>query len=489
MRKKKLATVIVAALMTVTTCACSLTGSSSKEKEPIRDDMPEGIITDETSSLGINANATDLESKLENNMYYVVHDGYYYPVFSSYTSPRVDDASPADIAVPSADRQRYYTLEDEAKIPTLFPGDQLIFYSKDLLLESVTFERYYDMGETFGIRGLQRTEGGRYYLPLKDDEDTALYESELYELYGLGVSNILIDKIGGVQVTDAMVENGLIIGASRNQTYDMEIYTGTVYKHVNAVANFRAFRSYELYCTLQYTTLKDNFFEIQIPSCLTTGYYDVDGLGLMRLCKDSSFSSETDFNVQTLYPAISGSFNLDEDEEPIVYREDEVYSVADYEEFMELYETYRADDQGPLYCPVYSEDEEINRFKTNIYGTPGFVDPNEDPYTDEAKVKEKAETMKIAKQIKYDLWFPKDKDCQIIIPTDEGTGEAFIKFSNGSINALEYNKLDKQYETSFTGQGIRGTIVIGGLTKGYDINLKNAVLYDNQDGLEGKDIE
>lgn len=485
-RKSKFFTLIITSLLAMSMTACDLTGDGSKAVEPIKDNTPIGVTTDQTATTGIDSSSADFESKLENNTYYVVHDGIYYPLYSSYTSETLEDTKPEDLNSPDDARMRFYTLEDETEIPTLFPGDQLIFYSQEKLTDIIHWERYYDMGVTFGIRELKKTEGGRYYLDFSNDDVTTVFDrSELYEMYTLGVDEVLIDKIGDVQVTDSMVENGIIVGASKNQTYDMEVYTGTIYKHYNAVANFHAFRSYEVYASLDYTTLRDNFFEIEIPSCFTTGYYDIDNTGMFRLCKDYSYSPNTDYNVQILYPALEGRIQTGSGEEDFLsYERTEIYTVADYEEFM----SYK--DHPEIRTSCYSENEEINNFATNVVGTPGFVDPNEaeeefgDPF-----IKKEQVTMAVAKQIQYDLWFPEGKNCEIQINTDEGTGEAYIVFANGSVNALAFNKLDKRYETSLAGQGIRGRIVIGGLTKGYEILLKNAVIYENQDGLNGSDIE
>lgn len=482
MRKnKKFLAIVIASVLATSMSACSLFGTpSQKQQQIIQDNTPTGAVSDETSTQGIKASSPDFESKLTSDTYYVVHEDVYYPVYSSHTVGMDDNIS--EITSPSESRMRFYTLEDEIEIPTLYPGDQLIFYSDNKLTDVIHWERFYDMGITFGIYNLTRTEGGRYYLDFADDDNPCVFEeSELAELSTLGVDNVLIDKVGDIQITDAMVEDGIIKGASKNQTYDMEVYTGTIYKHYNAIANFHAFRSYEVYASLKYTTLRDNFFEIEIPSCFTTGYYDIDGMGMFRLCKDYSYSQETDYNVQVLYPAIEGIVTVGEDEY-ISYSKDEVYSVADYEEFLSY------PDHPALYTSKYSEDEAVNQFTTNITGTPGFVDPSEKTLfaTEDA---EDVQQMSIAKQIRYDLWFPAGKDCEITIPTDEGTGEAYILFANGSINGLIYNKLDKQYETKLSGQDIRGTIVIGGLTKGYDINLKNVVIYENQDGSAAAETE
>lgn len=487
-RFRKIIALGLATIMAASLSACSMTGSS-EEKHAIIDKTPTGLVSTETSSYGISASAPNLEKDLIDGAYYILHDGYYYPVYNYETSKAYDDTSFSELTSANPSRMIWFNIENEIEIPTLFPGDQIIYYSTEGILDKIIWERYYDMGYTFGIRNLQRTVGGRYYINTQDDnEDPIFFDSELYEILSLPVDSVLIDKTGDVQIDDTMVENGILMGATRGRTYDMEIYTGTIYKHYNAVANFHAFCSYEVYGTLKYTTLQDNFFEIDVPSYLETGYYNINGVGVFRLCKTKSFSEQTDFNVQTLYPALSGLIPVpgqkDEKGEPLYkyYNRDEIYTVADYEEYINNPE------HEENYPSLYSEEEEINSFSTNITGTLGFIDPNE-LIEDVAYETPESPKMVAAKQISYDLWFPKGKECEISIPTAEGTGEAFIKFDNGSVNGLTYNKLNNCYETAFTGQDVKGTLTIGGLKKGYDINLKNIQLYENQDGKQNAPAE
>lgn len=460
-------------------------GREPRSADVIMDMTVGGIITDETSTLGIDSTDKDFEKNLTNNTYYVVHDGIYYPLYAYYENEAYKDDSSSELYAVNSSRMMFYTLENEINIPTLFPGDQLIFYSTDTMLDVLSWERYYDIGITFGIYNLHRTVGGKYYLDLNNDKDNCIIpDSELASILDLGVPQVLVDRIGGAEIKDNLIDNGIILGAVKNEIYDMEIYTGTIYQHYNAYANVHAFRGYELYGSLSFKTLRDNFWEIEIPEYFVNGYYNINDGGLFRLCKDNSYSEMTQFNDPVLYPMLDGIYLL-EDGEYRIYSTDETYTMEDYL-FVTSLDTY-----SPAPPKRYSANEEINNFSTNIIGCTGFVDNSmDDFYMEIAQTAEKEETDRLhrANVLQYELWFPEGRTCRISIKSDETTGSATVRFANGSANTLTYNEFDDTYEASFTGTGIYGTITIGGFTQAYDIELTNIELYNGQDSVSANAV-
>ncbi len=483
--KKTIKSNLIIAIMTVFIALTGCGGRETKNTDIIMDMTVSGIITDETSTLGIDSLDKDFEKNLTNNTYYVVHDGVYYPLYTYYTNKAYRDDTSGELFAADSSRMMFYTLENEINIPTLFPGDQLIFYSTDTMLDVLSWERYYDIGITFGIYNLHRTTGGKYYLDLYNDKDNCtIPDSELASILSLGVPQVLVDRIGGAEIKDNLIDNGIILGAVKNEIYDMEIYTGTIYQHYNAYANIHAFRGYELYGSLGFKTLRDNFWEIEIPEYFVNGYYNLNDGGLFRLCKDNSYSEMTQFNDPVLYHILDKTYYLS-DEECHIYLSDETYTMEDYQ-FVTSLDVYE-----PVPLRRYSDNDEINNFSTNIIGCTGFVDNSmKDFYSEIARTveKEEADRLHSANVLQYELWFPEGRTCRISIKSDETTGSATVRFANGSANTLTYNEFDDTYEASFTGTGIYGTITIGGFTQAYDIELINIELYNGQDTISANSI-
>ncbi len=486
MKRNKILPILLSTAMVFGLTACEST-------EPIvyEGDVVEGLITDETSSLGIDSDSTDFESLLEDGQYYIVHNGVYYPVFTDMTNEVYDDFELKDANQSRNKEMMFYTLESEQNIPTLFPGDTIVYYSTDNMLQDIFFERYYDCGITFGLRDLQRTVGGKYYIDLENsDIASVLPNTSLSEIDTYDVPQVLIDKVGGIEVGDASVKDGIIMGATKGQSYDFEVYTGTNYKYLTGEANIHAFKDFELYESTNFTTLREHFWQITVPDYLVEGYYNINHMGMFRLCKDIFYSDSTNYNEQLIYPALKN----------YPYDEYESYTINDYYDYLMTIEDKYYD--STIKCSLYTEDEELlngeDGYKyqtTNIAGCINYVEPK-DPFDSDYDVSEQViyeeeEIARLTKSniIRYELWFPENKKCKVQIETEEGTGAAYIKFSNGSTNQLTYNKFDKVYETEFTGVGIEGIITISGLTNDYDIVLTNVDLYDNQDAGQVSDTE
>ena len=433
--------------------------STTVEKKEIKDNTTAGIIDYETSRLGIDSNKKDFESNLVSGTYYVVHEGIYYPAYTYLKN----EAANSKLEITSylrtnPKRMSFYTLENVVDIPTLFPGDHLVYYSTSDMLEYVLWERYKDLGATFGIRNLEKNKSGKYYVDLTADEECAIPDSELYDFYKLTVDDVMIDKVGGVVVDDDVVQDGIIIGATKGKAYDMEVYTGTYYKHYNAVANIEAMKAYELFTSINIDTLQDCFWEIDVPDYFVTGYYDINGTGIIRVVKEPSYSEETDFNVQLLFPD----------------NEKNNFSSTD--------------ENGYIAPAMYSECPDFNYFSTSQNeGTLGYVDPEAEAKEEEEKSNElvlpDASKFKEANAIEYELWFPEGKLCTIQIKSKSGetTGQAVVDFENGASSSLSYNRFDQVYEMTVNGKGNKGKITISGFWFDYDIELTNVEVYKNQD--------
>ena len=403
-------------------------------------------VSTETSTRGLDSSAKDFEEKLTDDTYYVVHDGMYYPVFTYLCNGSMDGNSPSDSV--DVTRQTYYMQTEYADIPTLFPGDHLVYYSTSNMLEKIVWERMKDFGYTFPLYSLQETPGGKYYLDFSSNDETPVVEDgSLSELATLKIDNILVDKVGGVAINDSVVKDELISGATEDTHYDLEVYTGTYYKHYDVVPDMRAFVAYELFASTDIDPLQDCFWEIDIPKYFVNGYYDVNGTGLVRiLMNDSKFDKNTDFNEQLLY--------LDPDSSNDVVR-------------------------------LYSENKQLNEFQQGSYPDKlGYVDPDaeQNSDTDETETTPDAQEFKQAAIKEYELWCPKGKACSIVITSKSGesTGSASVEYEDGSKAALTYNRLDQNYTLNFNGNDNKAVLTISGFWHDYNVKLTNAVIYKGQ---------
>lgn len=446
--KKQAVAILAAAMILLTGCGRDTSVATNNESE-IDNNVVSGVIDYETSSLGIDSNSKDFLEQLTDNSFYVVHEGIYYPLYTYYKNAYAKDNTSTIV---DEERMVFYTLENYSDIPTLFPGDHLVYYSTSTMLDTITWERYKPLGVTFGIYNLQRTTGGRYFLDFSDDDvETVIPNGTLYTLYDLAVNNITIDKIGGVTVDDAVVADGIIVGATEGKSYDVEVYTGTYYKHYSAIADTFAFKAYELFKTAGSNTLQDCFWEIDIPEYFVNGYYDINGLGMVRILKDISYSNETDFSEKILYM-------------------DEVENEYSYISRLSL----------------YSDIEELNEFKQTQYPDKiGYVDPDGDKTIEEEALAMLPEAAKFkeANVKEYELWFPEGKQCTIKIESKSGetSGSATIEFDTGGTAAVAYNRFDKVYLATINGKGNVGTLTISGFWYDYDISLTNVEIYSGQD--------
>jgi hypothetical protein len=439
---------VAAAVVSLAGCG---RGESASSKNKVEDLTASGDISWEMAD-GISPDAKDFEDQLVSGNYYVVHDGLYYPVASYIrTSTKVPTTYVEDT------RMQFFTTETENQIPTLFAGDTLVYYSTDALLDYVVWERYYDLGYTIGVYDILSMTNGRQYLDLS--EDCIITDSELYAMYDLGENSVLLDKIGGQQITADFIDHGIITGTQKSRTYDLEVYNGTYYQHYSATANIHAFRAYELFASVEYETLQDCFYEVQIPEYLVDGYYDVNSVGLLRLVREESYSDETEFNEQLLFPKTEYD-----------------YSTGEYVPSKTIWR--------------YSTFESLNNFSTNVEGALGYV-PEDDDTTEGSDGEESdseyaATVLKEATIKEIDLWFPEGRNCTIKIKSSTGelTGDIYVEMGN-TTKLITYNRIDGVYENTFTGKGEKGTLTVSGLFKTYDIELVNCEQYTGQDAQSG----
>lgn len=441
---RKLWLIFLAVAFLVTGCTATPT-----QEEVATNDM-------QTSSLGIHTNEKNWMDRLSDNMFYVIHNDTYYPVYTYLENAAAEEDNEYGVNLDyqvETEKMLFYTTDNEKNIPTLYPGDKLVYYSHNHLLSYITWERYYDMGYTIGVTNLLSDIGGRCYINKEDTDDnyTVLPDSELYALEKETASNILFDKIGGMQVTPDMIENGIITGTKKDTVYDVDVYTGTYYQYYSVTANYHALHAFELYASIDYQTMQDFIYEVTIPDYLLTGYYNLNSIGLVRIVREETYDEYTDFNEKLLYQS-DGYWSQDDPEYVYTYT--------------------------PPYC--YSDYEPLNHYATDLVDAFGYKEQ-----TEETESSVNADVLKedvvIQESIKkeYKLLLPDNKDCKIAVTSNKGekTGRITITYDSGKQVSETFNYVDGVYELSVKGKGEVVTLTIEGFYSGYDVILTNASLY------------
>lgn len=470
-------------ILTLSLCLPLLTGCSAnigrdipfletKEEEPKEIYDGKKLFTEETSELGIDSTAEDFEEQLVSGSYYVVHNGIYYPLYyhdaNFNTSGNI-----SNYADPS--KQLYFNVDTEKNVPTLFlqNGDSLVYYDTENIVDAIHWDRYYDLFYTIGIYNLKNTSGDRYYIDLEEDNGVFVTDAGLSELYNeLVTDQVLIGSIGNAKVDSNIVNHNLIDGLKKNKEYDIELYTGTVYNHYNVTCNTHALRLMEQFISVDYNTLQDSFYEIEIPDYLPTGYYAlktqtisggvVETGEAFRLVKEEGYNDSTDYNKQLLYTEASDDPNKTEEELALEQTQDPDYQKKK-EKNLSL--------SGDIMPGTYSEVEELNHYKAIFPGTLGYVDENS---TTEEKIEHNKIVLQEAIIRKIDVALSKEKVCKIEIKSkkNESTGDIYIIKDKKKI-PLEYDKIGQIYSVELDGDGSDVTLVISGLWHDYDINLTN----------------
>lgn len=434
-------------------CLCFLTGCSYSETQTKTDEPKDQMqyefdITGQTCDKGISLTDQDLYDKLINNTYYVVHDDILYPIYAG-----IDKTTNG--AWDEDDAANYYDMyifrsDLEKNIPTLFEGDRLVYYSKSNVLNYTMYYRMLDAGYSIGSVNLYKNISGRYFLNL-DDSENILYNSGLDDIYNQkDIDYVMFDKVAGVQITDDLIDGGVIKGLEKDKYYDFELYLGTFFKPITLQSNFHIFRGFEKFASVEYETLQDFLYEIKIPEYLTTGYYYLNGTGMMRYVEGNVYNTDTDFNVPLLFLP-----EFDENGDPV--------------------------DQSKY---LYSQHPDLNKFSTSLEGCLGYVDPN--TITDEFE-DENQQPIVLSQTVtkNFDLWLLPGKVCQIKIssPSLEKTGK--IKITVGDImKDATYNYLDDCYILEINGRGERATLSVSGFKNDYKIQLTDCEQYSGQDEVQ-----
>lgn len=261
---------------------------------------------------------------LENNRFYVWHnpDGSLTEDLSGTTDLSVFTVCPIGTVNwgknEYAHRTIWFNSVDDWEIPTLFPGDSLIYISNTSVPGQdddgkIHWERFADYGYTIGITSLVEDESGHYYLPASDSSDNILEGYVDVETDALDIaqyqnfvnSRVYIDQVGSIDIRSGLVsDGGTILNLDEGKEYLCKLFKGTYVSDFKLTASVHAFSSLESFDTFDWEFIANDSnlnnihscIEITLPPALKTGYYYVGGIGLFR------YVSIADLSVYNGYP-------------------------------------------------------------------------------------------------------------------------------------------------------------------------------------------
>lgn len=219
------------------------------------------------------------ENSLEIGSFYVKgQDGFY--KLPSGTVNFTEDEAIAKEADPS---RIIWFAEDDVLIPTLYSDDQLVYCTSEKIPSSFVWERYKDLGYTIGVSGLEANEANRY------EVEASAKSIKIDSSFNSGLGNIndgdilVVDKIDGKSISNTNVsDGGTITGLTSGKDYKVDTYIGSEFTSVDCKADTHAFSSFELYETSAYNFAQSNYIILTIPNYFRSGYYYLNGIGLVK---------------------------------------------------------------------------------------------------------------------------------------------------------------------------------------------------------------
>jgi hypothetical protein len=220
---------------------------------------------------------------------------------------------------PEPDKRIIMFGQDDATIPTLYSDGAIIYKAPDIdsaqesvsLPSDITLERFKDEGWSIGIHGLYvdekpASEGGTYGISKKyhvqSTSDTFYPGSSLSTANTYVGDQITIDKVGGVPLTEQNVSSGgTVTGLQKGKTYAVDMYDGSDYVGMDAVADTHMLTSYEVTYTDDYSMSKDNYLVIPMPDDLWSGYYIANGTGVFKYIRGKQGHVSENIDLNTPY--------------------------------------------------------------------------------------------------------------------------------------------------------------------------------------------
>lgn len=443
---------ITRVIMIVMTASFIFTGCSEKESNPYS-------VSEE------NLYATTLEK----NTYYIRHkkeDGYETEKIYCGMEKTMDDTLTEE---PSNERILMFS-SDWDKVPTIYEGEDFIFFSPTVIDETYNFERFEDLGYSVGMFNMEVTKSGRYSIATEEENFCKNSDAAVLAEYDNAI--LVVDKIGKYTlrvITDAdgeiqqetIDEKGNVVsysdpftraktisGLTKNKLYAFSLYDGTIERKHNLTANIRYMASMENVITHEYKYESDILVSFKFPDFFNSGYYMVDGGGIVR------YITAKDRNLVKTNADGTKNFDAIDFTKKNIPPEDYLYEYKYLEEEEKEKEEIKVNDYSRNDDEDDEEDEEVVGRREGVDHTTLNIDNGAD------------ETFSIDEPGKYKLIITFDDSSNKI-------AEGMISTPYGQILNMENrgnSMLSAVFNTEQTGYFEVYTANTGGRT--YDIRLE-----------------
>ncbi len=215
-------------------------------------------------------------SKMEKDFFYVKNGTKFYKTYRPVSGSGLTASASS-----RGDRVIGLLGSEEYQVPNHYLGEILAYSSDKILLNSITLERYEDMGYSVGVYGTHFDEDG--YLIA---DDGIIKDSVFQQYIAANKGELRIISINGEKVTPEMVdmESGIILGLEKDALYKIGMMFGTYYKEYDIKADVHMLKSFEFFeydqDSIQFT--QNGYVSFAMAKNMKSGFYWVNGSGLYR---------------------------------------------------------------------------------------------------------------------------------------------------------------------------------------------------------------
>lgn len=291
--KKKIIAIITMSMILSMFAGCSAKKNTTTTDYKTPDDVEPSYITS--------------ESDLTDNCYYIVKniktkkgkETRYYPLYQPENTCAEDRETYAGFDASRIQWVNYTT--DEGLIPTMNPGDSLIYKSTTYIPTAYSLEKFFDDGYTFGVSGLYADTSGNYRYDSENGSAVLTTSSgsgfagleNAESVYFVSYKDADSEKQKPVKVSSKTVSpSGCVTGLELMKNYDCDIRTGTKKVPATLTCDTHYFSSAETYRFGSFDFVTEYIAKLNIPDYVSTGYYSIGGQeaygGFFRYVADDS---------------------------------------------------------------------------------------------------------------------------------------------------------------------------------------------------------
>lgn len=235
--------------------------------------------TNETTSAIVEYGGDTPFDAIEDGTYILGKNG----VFQGYKGCRYYSTLPdRDGYARQKDSRMLWYTDEEQYIPVLEQGNSVIYKSGSSIPDVFTFEAFEKNCDTIGIMGITVNSAGKLVWKMASGNynPTSTAAAAFQQYSG---NTLIIDNINGTPINIANLNRlGCVIGLTRGGTYRIGFYSGTRYYTVDVLCDTTIYTSKEMFYITDYDVTQNGYIIIHKPELMDPGYYDVNGIGIVR---------------------------------------------------------------------------------------------------------------------------------------------------------------------------------------------------------------